>query len=102
MQNFISSVFRFVLKVVLTVFGLVIALTVIAVALVVVLLSLLKALLTGRKPAPVAVFGKFQKFAPGGMWPGSAASNASSKPRADVVDVEVREIIEPKDDKKLP
>lgn len=99
MQNFIGSVFRFILKVVLAVFGLMFAVALIALALIVVLLSLLASLLTGKKPAPTAVFGRFQKFAPGGRWPG----NTSAKPNADVVDIDAREVKDaPTEDKKLP
>ena len=98
MQNFISGLFRFIIKLVLAAFGLVFAISLLLLALIVVVLSLLKALITGKKPAPVAVFGKFQKFAPGGVWP----SNTRKAPQADVVDVEMREVKEPSSDKQLP
>jgi hypothetical protein len=88
MQNFISQLVRFVIKLILTVFGLVFAISLLAAALIVVLLSLLKSVLTGKKPAPVVVFSKFQKFAPGGMWPGSAKAQNTGE----VVDIEVREV----------
>ena len=88
MQNFISQLVRFAVKLILTVLGLVFAISLLVAALIVVLLSLLKSLLTGKKPVPVVVFSKFQKFAPSGIWPGAAkAQNAG-----DVVDVEVREV----------
>jgi hypothetical protein len=88
MQNFISQLVRFAVKLILTVLGLVFAISLLMAALIVVLLSLLKSVLTGKKPAPVVMFSKFQKFAPGGRWPGAAkAQNAG-----DVVDVEVREV----------
>jgi len=88
MQNFISQLVRFVIKLILTVLGLVFAISLLAAALIFVLLSLLKSALTGKKLAPVVVFSKFQKFAPGGRWPGAAkAQNAG-----EVVDVEVREV----------
>ncbi len=98
MQNFISGLFRFIIKLVLAAFGLVFAVSLLLLALIVVVLSLLKALITGKKPAPVAVFGRFQKFAPGGMWPG----HQRAPPQADVLDVEVREVKEPSGDKPLP
>ena len=88
MQNFISQLVRFAIKLILTVLGLVFAISLLAAALIVVLLSLLKSVLTGKKPAPVVVFSKFQKFAPGGMWPGSA----KAQNKGEVVDVEVREV----------
>jgi len=88
MQNFISWLNRFVLKLVLAAFGLVLAISLILAALVVIAVRVLKSLITGKKPAPVMVFRKFQQFAPGGMWPvGAKAPNTS-----DVVDVEVREV----------
>jgi len=98
MQNFIGGLFRFIIKLVLAALGLVFAVSLLLLALIVVVLSLLKGLITGKKPAPVAVFGKFQKFAPGGIWPG----NTRAAPQADVVDVEVREVKEPTSDKQLP
>ena len=49
---------------------------------------LLKALATGKKPAPVAVFSKFQTFRSGNLWSG----NTRAAPQTDVVDVEVREL----------
>lgn len=98
MQNLIGSLIRFAIKLFLTAFGLVMAVSLLLLALIVVVLSLLKAFMTGKKPAPVVVFSRFQKFAPGGMWP----ANARPEPKADVLDVEVREVKEPISDKKLP
>ena len=88
MQNLTSQLVRFAIKLILTVLGLVFAISLLMAALIVVLLSLLKSVLTGKKPAPVVMFSKFQKFAPGGMWPGSAKAQNTG----DVVDVEVREV----------
>ena len=90
MQNFISRLVRFVIKLILAVFGLVFAISLLLAALIVVMFSLLKSLITGKKPAPVMVFNRFQKFAPGGMWPGAAKTKNTN----DVVDVEVREVPE--------
>ena len=101
MQNFISQLVRFVIKLILTVFGLMFAISLLLAALIVVLVSLLKSLVTGKKPAPVMVFSRFQKFAPGGMWPGSAKAQNTN----DVVDVEVREVqanAEPLKSEQLP
>jgi hypothetical protein len=88
MQNFIRQLVRFAIKLILTVLGLVFAVSLLMVALVVVLLSLLKSVITGKKPAPVVVFSKFQKFAPEGIWPGAAKAQNTGE----VVDVEVREV----------
>ncbi len=98
MQDFISGVFRFIIRLVLAAFGLLLAVSLLLLALIVVVLSLLKAFITGKKPAPAMVFGKFQKFAPGGVWPGTTRQ----PPAADVVDVEVREVKDPVEDKRLP
>lgn len=95
----ISNILRFFLKLVLGLFAAVFAISLLAAALIVVLLSLLKSLVTGRKPAPAMVFGRFQRFSPQGMWPGGAGRDAASSQRnADVVDVEVREV---RNDKRL-
>ncbi len=94
MPRFIRSLLRFVFKLVLGVFAAIFAISLLAAALVVVLLSLLKALITGRKPAPAVVFGKFQRYSPQGLWPG-ARPDADATARGDVVDVEVREVQEP-------
>ena len=95
----ISKILRFFLKLVLGLFAAVFAVSLLVAALIVVALSLLKSLVTGRKPAPAMVFGRFQRYSPQGMWPGGAGRDATNAPRAaDVVDVEVREI---RDDKRL-
>jgi len=96
----ISKILRFFLKLVLGLFAVVFAVSLLVAALIVVALSLLKSLITGRKPAPAMVFGRFQRYSPQGMWPGGAGSDAASTSRTgDVVDVEAREV---RDDKRLP
>ena len=92
-----SNLFRFILKLVLGLFAAIFALSLLAAALVMVVLSMITALLTGRKPAPAVVFGRFQKFSPEGMWPQHQArkDNATTA----VVDVEAREV---RDDRRLP
>ncbi|SFV03607.1 hypothetical protein SAMN05216350_11710 [Polaromonas sp. YR568] len=96
----ISKILRFFLKLVLGIFAAVFALSLLAAALIVVVLSVLKSLITGRKPAPAMVFGRFQRYSPQGMWPGGPAQgNAANQRAGDVVDVEVREV---RDDKRLP
>ena len=94
----ISKILRFFLKLVLGLFAAVFALSLLAAALIVVVLSLLKSLVTGRKPAPAMVFGRFQRYSPQGMWPGAASRDAGAPPASDVVDVEAREV---RDDKRL-
>lgn len=88
MQNFFGRLIRFVIKLVLAAFGLVFAVSLLLAALIIVVIGLLKSLITGKKPAPVMMFSKFQKFAPGAMWPGAV----KAQNKGDVVDVEVREI----------
>jgi hypothetical protein len=96
----ISKILRFFLKLVLGVFAAVFAVSLLFAALIMVVLSVLKSLITGRKPAPAVVFGRFQRYSPQGMWPGGPAQGNAANPRAgDVVDVEVREV---RDDKRLP
>lgn len=95
----IGKILRFFLKVLLGLFAAVFAVSLLVAALIVVALSLLKSLVTGRRPAPAMVFGRFQRYSPQGMWPGGAGRGAGDTPPADVVDVEVREV---RDDKRLP
>ncbi|WP_431098062.1 hypothetical protein [Polaromonas aquatica] len=96
----ISKILRFFFRLLFGIFAAVFAVSLLVAALIVVALSLLKSLVTGRKPAPAMVFGRFQRYSPQGMWPGGPAQGdpASSRP-GDVVDVEVREV---RDDKRLP
>ena len=96
----ISKILRFFFRLLFGIFAAVFAISLLAAALIVVALSLLKSLVTGRKPAPAMVFGRFQRYSPQGMWPGgSAPGNPASARAGDVVDVEVREV---RDDKRLP
>lgn len=96
----ISKILRFFLRLMFGIFAAVFAVSLLAAALIVVALSLLKSLVTGRKPAPAMVFGRFQRYSPQGMWPGGSAQSNPASPRpGDVVDVEVREV---RDDKRLP
>ena len=83
-----------VLKLVLVTFGLLFAVSMIVAALIVVAIQLVKALLTGKKPAAAAVFGRFQRFSPDGLWP--RRSSQTTPKTGDVVDVEVREVREDK------
>ena len=96
----ISKILRFFLKLLFGLFAAVFAVSLLVAALVVVALSLLKSLVTGRKPAPAMVFGRFRRYSPQGMWPGGSPQGGSASPHSgDVVDVEVREV---RDDKRLP
>ena len=100
MFRLIGKILRFFLRLVLGLFAAVFAVSLLVAALIVVALSLLKSLITGRKPAPAMVFGRFQRYSPQGMWPGGAGPNAgNATPDGDVVDVEAREV---RDDRRLP
>ncbi|CAN5262113.1 hypothetical protein BH10PSE16_BH10PSE16_27670 [soil metagenome] len=93
MSNPLNQVFRFILKLVLGLSAAVIAVGLLLLALTVFALSLLKSLITGRKPAPIMAFARFQEFSQQGMWPGSHARQGSAKAASgQVVDVEAREI----------
>jgi hypothetical protein len=96
----VSQIFRFILKLVLGLFAALFAISLLVAALIVFTLSLLASLITGRKPAPAMVFGRFQQFSQQGMWPGSRTREDAPKAgTGQVVDVEVREI---REDKRLP
>ena len=101
LDSFLSRILRFILRLLLGLFAAIFALSLLVAALVVVALSLLKLLLTGRKPAPAKVFGRFQQFSPQGMWRGGPARACSARPSSagDVVDVEVREV---REDRRRP
>jgi hypothetical protein len=84
--DFVSSLLRFVLKVVLGVLAAVFALSLLAAALLVLAFGFLQALITGKKPTPAAVFSRFRAYQPQDMWGGK------TKPAGEVVDVEMREV----------
>ena len=90
MQNIISGLIRFTIKLVLAAFGLVFAASLLLAALVAVVFSLLKSLVTWQKPAPFVIYSQFKQFKQGNR----AAWPFASKPatKHDVVDVEVREV----------
>ena len=99
MPLFLSQFLRFVLKLVLAALGLIFVLSLLAAALIALVLSLFWSLLTGRKPAPTMVFGRFQRFSPRGLWPATSSDNDAQPAagRSDVVDVEVREVHDARD-----
>lgn len=106
LNRLVSAITRTVLKLVLIAAAAVFALSLILVALVSLLWVLLKALLTGRKPAFVTTFQRFnqarQQFKRGGF--GAAGASAAggfghAAPVADVVDVQAHEV---RNDQALP
>lgn len=93
----VASILRGAVKLVLLVFAAVFALSVLCAGLLVVAFMVVRFLLTGRKPAVVTTFTRFnqaaQQFRPGfrpGFAPGSAA--AAHPGSADIVDVEAHEV----------
>ena len=104
-MNLVSAIFRIALKLVLVAAAAVFALSLIFVALVSLVWVLLKALLTGRKPAFVTTFQRFnqarQQFKRGGFGagPSAAAGFGTHAHAADVVDVQAHEV---RNDQALP
>ena len=100
MQNFINGLIRFTFKLVLTLFGLVFAASLLLAAMVAVLFSLLKSLVTWQKPAPFVIYSQFKQFRQGARsgWPFAGKPT----PQSDVVDVEMREVKDPADEKRAP
>lgn len=95
MVSAVSQLLSFFVKLLFGVFAVVFTVSLLAAALIVVALSLLASLITGRRPAPTAMFGRFQRFSRQGMWPGGSARQEPVGPSTgEVVDVQVREISE--------
>ena len=90
---FLSRVMGGLLKLVLLVAAAVFVVSFLLAALVVVLVMSLWYLITGRKPAPVVMFGRMreqsQRYTQG-MWPGQGRQ----EPLGDVVDVQATEVVE--------
>lgn len=88
----VAGLLRGVVKLVLLVFAAVFALSVLCAGLLVIGVLMLRYLVTGRKPAVVTTFSRFnqaaQQFRPG-FRPGTAAPHANA---ADIVDVEAHEV----------
>ena len=100
MQNIINGLSRFTIKLALTLFGLVFAASLLLAAMVALLFSLLKSLITWQKPAPFVIYSQFKQFRQGARngWP----ITGKAMPTNDVVDVEVREVKDPADGRRLP
>lgn len=97
LSELVASLLRGVFKLVLLVLAAVFALSVLCAGLLVVAVLVLRYLVTGRKPAVVTTFSRFnqaaQQFRPG-FRPGfgSAATRAAQPDSADIVDVEAHEV----------
>nr|CBA32135.1 hypothetical protein Csp_D30610 [Curvibacter putative symbiont of Hydra magnipapillata] len=106
LMNLVSAIFRFALKLVLIAAAAVFALSLIFVALLSLVWVLLKALLTGRKPAFVTTFQRFNQarlqFKRGGFGaagPSGVGGFGHRASAADVVDVQAHEV---RNDQALP
>ncbi|MCF8155935.1 MAG: hypothetical protein K9K35_08010 [Rhodoferax sp.] len=92
-SDFLGGILRAVIKVALLLLTVLFVLGVLIVGLVVVLAAVIRFLLTGRKPAVVTTFTRFnqaaRQFRPGN-WSGHAAG--ASPDSADVVDVQAHEV----------
>lgn len=88
--EFVAGILRRVVKVVLVVLTALFALIVVCMGLIVVAVLVLRFLLTGRKPAVVSTFSRFnqaaQQFRPGG-WTGTRRDSA------DIVDVQAHVVV---------
>jgi len=100
MQNFANQILRFFIKLVLGLLAAVFAVSLLAAGLIALALSLIKWLVTGKKPGFAIAFSRFRQFSPQNNWSGKFSQK---RPEAnDVVDVEVREVPEARNDKRLP
>jgi hypothetical protein len=99
LSAFFSRVLSGLLKLVLVIAASVFVISFLIAALVVVLAVSLWSLITGRKPAPVVMFGRMreqsQRYTQG-MWPGQGRQ----EPLGDVVDVQATEVVD--DDTAAP
>ena len=91
MPRFISRVLFFALRLVLLSFAAIFAVSLLLASLVLLALGLLRALFTGQKTKPVDL-SRFQRFSAQATWGKGGNPGRAPVRRADVVDVEVREI----------
>jgi hypothetical protein len=94
-SDFIGRAISLLLRLALALAAAVVAISLLLAGMVAVVFMLLRALLTGRKPAPVMVWQRYRQ-ASASRWTQRAASEGGhGRPRAavaDVVDVEARDI----------
>ena len=91
MPRFISRVLFFALRLVLLSFAAIFAISLLLASLVLLALGLIRALFTGQKAKPVDL-SRFQRFSAQATWRKGGNPGMAPVRRADVVDVEVREI----------
>jgi hypothetical protein len=110
LNHFLNQVLAFVLKLFIGLMAAVFAVSLLLAGLVYLAFASIRFLFTGKKPAAAVVFSQLKQYrqsAADGVWPAAArrAQSTQRAPTADVVDVEVREIDEPRPgagDKRQP
>jgi hypothetical protein len=96
LSGFLNRLLGGLIKLVLVIAASVFVVSFLLAALVVVLVVSLWSLITGRKPAPLVMFGRMreqsQRYSQGmqGMWP----NQGRQQPMGDVVDVQATEVVE--------
>ena len=96
LSGFLSRLLGGLIKLVLVIAASVFVVSFLLAALMVVLVVSLWSLITGRKPAPMVMFGRMreqsQRYSQGmqGMWP----NQGRQQPMGDVVDVQATEVVE--------
>jgi hypothetical protein len=102
LNQFLNLIFGFFIKLFIAAMALVFAVSLLAAALVYLAFASIRFLITGRKPAFAVVFSQLRQYrqsAADGVWPAPGRRPEPKRAReADVVDVEVREIDEPRPD----
>lgn len=82
----------FLLRLVWLAAAAVFTLSLLVAAFIVMVVVVLRALLTGRRPAPAAVWTRFRDARARAPWPGHGPGFCGAPKPGDVVDVEVREV----------
>ena len=103
MNHFLNQVLTFVLKLFVGVLAAVFAVSLLLAGLAYLVFASIRFLFTGRKPAVAVVFSQLRQYrqsAADGVWPAPGRRTetppSQRRPTSDVVDVEVREIEEPR------
>jgi hypothetical protein len=95
LTDFIQSVVRSAIKLLLVLAAAVFLVSLLLAAIVVMLAVSIWSLVTGRKPEPIKVFSQFRqssaRFAPGG-WPGGPRGKRPGQPEPVVVDVQAHDV----------
>ena len=100
MPRFAKQISLFFIKLVLGLLAAVFAVSMLAAGLIALILGLIKWLVTGKKPGLAIAFSRVRQFSPQNKWSGRVSPKRPAA--SDVVDVEVREVHEVRNDKRLP